>query len=44
MSVNYSLSNVEKEVDNFSQFLFFENNNETNKREKNISFNPKKSP
>ena len=36
------LSNFQKKIDNFSQKQFLKNNNETNKQEQNISFNPKK--
>ena len=38
------LSNVQKKIDNFSQFLFFslKNGNEINRQEQNTSLNPKK--
>ena len=38
------LSNVQKKIDNFSQFFFFflKNGNEINRQEQNTSLNPKK--
>ena len=39
---NYKIIKRSKEIDNFSQKNSLENNNETNKQERNISLNPKK--